>query len=225
MIDNRDDECVPPEVESTLWLRTLLGRGTGVAEVRIYAGEHDGQLRADWRADVRRVAVLADARGIDPLPILHLCDWSQITDHAVAAAYSAVELLILRWDNATKGKPKKSRGMSVAQANKKAMEIAKADRKFVTQPVRVWAERIKCSVATVYKTRLWRETMKTTGRGRSRGPTPSAVSFTHKVEAAVGDGGKHSVLDELIEEHEKDFEPSPFDPTPGRRPRRVNKQF
>ncbi len=107
--------------------------------------------------------------------------------------------------------------ITVEEANKTAMELAKQDHKFVDGGARDWAAAIRkatgktCSVATVENTRLWKETMKATGRGRTKGKTPKAVALTDNMKSVVGEGERHEVLQELIAQHGADYEPSPLD--------------
>jgi hypothetical protein len=108
---------------------------------------------------------------------------------------------------------------NVTEANRVAMKLAKQKQTFVSGTVREWAEAIrqatgkKCSIATVQATRLWQETMKTTGRGKTKGRKPKAVTFTKKMEAVAGEGSNHEVLKELIAQQQDDDEPSPLDST------------
>jgi hypothetical protein len=112
------------------------------------------------------------------------------------------------------------------EANQTAMKLAKQDPAFLNGVVRDWAAAIRkatgktCSIATVKATRLWRETMKATGRGRSKGKAPQAVSFTENLEAVTGSGRDQQILEDLIAEQEADNEPSPVDgdrPNPRRK--------
>ena len=114
--------------------------------------------------------------------------------------------------------------ITVAEANKTAMELAKKHPAFVKGGAREWAVAIRkatgktCSIATVGATRLWQKTMRTTGRGRTRGKAPKAVTLTDGLESVVGEGKRHEVLQGLIAEQEADFEPSPLDDdAPGQR--------
>jgi len=117
--------------------------------------------------------------------------------------------------------------ITVDEANAAAMKLAKQDATFVSGTIRQWAARIKeaagktCSLPTVKATPLWQETMKRTGRGRAKGGRPKVVSLTSDLEAAIGDGDKHEVLNRLIAEHKADFEPSPVKSDPAEKPTRV----
>jgi hypothetical protein len=114
---------------------------------------------------------------------------------------------------------------TIDEANTVAMALAKKDAAFVNGGAREWAAAIRketgktCSVATVKDTPLWIKTMEVTGRGRSKGKTPSAVSLTGNMEAVVGKGGRHEVLKSLIAQQQTDYEPSPFDDPPGQKVR------
>jgi hypothetical protein len=115
----------------------------------------------------------------------------------------------------------------VNEANDVAMRLAKKDSSFLAGGAREWARRIReetgksCSLATVRKTLFWRKTMERTGRGRSKGGKPNVVGLTSDLEAATGEGDKHEILERLVAEQKSDFEPSPLDPDPNERPRRV----
>jgi hypothetical protein len=89
--------------------------------------------------------------------------------------------------------------MSAAEANRKAMELAKADRFFVQRSLREWAHAIGCSDGLVSELPLWKETMNLTGRGiKGKAPAPKAVGLTDDVEAVAGEGKPNDVLDQVI---------------------------
>jgi hypothetical protein len=117
--------------------------------------------------------------------------------------------------------------ITAGEANKAAMELAKQDPTFVKGGVRKWAAAIRkatgktCSIATVKKTRLWEKMMAETGRGRSKGKTPKAVTLTNSLESVVGEGERDEVLQGLIAEHEADYEPSSVDDSPSATRRKV----
>lgn len=52
----------------------------------------------------------------------------------------------------------KKKGMSVSEANRKAVELAEKNAAFIEAPIRDWAKAIGCSVGTVNKTALWIKT-------------------------------------------------------------------
>jgi hypothetical protein len=114
--------------------------------------------------------------------------------------------------------------MSADDANEKAIQLAKADRAFVNRSLREWAEAIGCSEGLVPDLPLWRKTMELTGRGRGNArAAPKAVSLTHELEAATGEGDRDEELNRLIAEQERDHEPSPVEgDEPGTRPRKVH---
>jgi hypothetical protein len=118
--------------------------------------------------------------------------------------------------------PQGTIAITVDEANTVAMKLAKQDSEFVKGGVRKWAAAIQtatgktCSVSTVQATRLWTETMKTTGRGKIKGGKPRAVAFSEKVEAVVGKGGRHEALNSLIAQQQADDEPSPLDDSPSK---------
>ncbi len=121
-----------------------------------------------------------------------------------------------------------SKGTTPEEANKTAMRLAKQDSAFVNGGAREWAAAIRkatgktCSIATVKATRLWQETMKETGRGRSKGKSPKAVALTDAMESVVGEGERDEVLRKLIADHKANYEPSPLEddpPTTHRKPR------
>jgi len=117
--------------------------------------------------------------------------------------------------------------ITVEEANQTAMRLAKKDLSFVNGGVREWAKRVReasgktCSTATIHGTALWQKTMEARGRGRRKGGKAKAVSFTDSLEAVVGNGDPHEVLNRLTAEQGADFEPSPLEPDPPGKPRRV----
>ncbi len=140
----------------------------------------------------------------------------------------AKAVMVSRPDLAAGGKTKAA--ITADEANKAAMKLAKQDPAFVIGGVRDWAAAIRgatgktCSIATIEATRLWRETMKVTGRGRTRGKAPKAVALTDNMESVVGEGGKDEVLKKLIAQQDADYEPSPIDDDPPAK-RRKPKHF
>ena len=97
---------------------------------------------------------------------------------------------------------------------------------------REWAAVIRhvtgktCSTSTVEDTPLWKATMKKTGRGRTKGKSPKAVTLTDGLESVVGKGERHEALQGLIAEQEADYEPSPVDddqPAKCRKPRQYRR--
>lgn len=115
--------------------------------------------------------------------------------------------------NAKQGRrAKQQRTMNVETANEAASKLAKRDKSFVDGSSRQWAEQIGCSEGLVRQTKLWKDTMKKTGRGRKdREAEPKAVSLTPGLEATIGSPDLE--LQRLIAEQEADArsEPSPFD--------------
>jgi len=101
---------------------------------------------------------------------------------------------------------------------RKAMKLAKQDAGFVDGGIRQWAAEIKkatgktCSTATVRNTRFWQVTMKETGRGRTKGKAPKAVSFTGSLEGVTGKGKEHQVLLDLMAEQKADDDDRPATP-------------
>jgi len=232
--------ALTPEVVALAWLRSVLSRRIPLDDVKLQAGAFDAGVRRDWEADVRRVAAMAAGRGIKTPPLLRLMNIEAISASIVeearivveelaaeitADAQSAKKLVAKSGVIETKENSKELRGMSVQQANTKAMKLADADPMFLTRPIRVWADKIGCSISTAQKTKLWKETMRTTGRGRSRGSSPKVVSMTGELEATIGDGGRHEVLNELIAEQNRDFEPSPLHTVTSRKMQRVHKRL
>jgi hypothetical protein len=103
-------------------------------------------------------------------------------------------------------------GMTVAEANEKALMLAKQNPAFVHSPLREWAAAIGCSEGQVANLPLWQKTMRQSGRGtKGATPAPKAQSLN---EAVTGEGGKDAELNRLISEHEADREPSSLDPDP-----------
>jgi hypothetical protein len=117
--------------------------------------------------------------------------------------------------------------LTVAEANQVAMELAEKDHAFVNATAEEWARKISeatgttCSPSTVHKTALWKATMQKTGRGRTKGGSSRAVTFTKKLEAVTRDDAQQQALDILIAEEEADYEPSSAEDDPPDRPQRV----
>jgi hypothetical protein len=107
--------------------------------------------------------------------------------------------------------------ISREEANLAAMELARQNPAFVDGGVRDWAAAISvatgktCSISTVMKTQMWTTTMQATGRGKTKGKAPKAISFSENMEAVIGRGDNQEVLNKLIADHNADNEPSPFD--------------
>jgi hypothetical protein len=125
--------------------------------------------------------------------------------------------------------PKSSHGMTVTEANKFAMRLAKQmGKKFFRLSQREQAKKIGCSWATWHKTEFYSEAQKKrrlTGR-RTRGKNPGSppvVGLTKNLENVSGEGVRDQVLAELIEEQEADYEASPIEADPpGSKPRRIH---
>ena len=116
-------------------------------------------------------------------------------------------------------KETQGRGMSVAEAHRQAMNLAKKDPSFVRGGVREWAKEIGCSTDTVHKTPFWNKTMEKTGRGRGKGAIPTICSLTQQLEAELGEEDEE--LKRVMEDQEKDYEPSPLDDDPPGRSRQI----
>jgi hypothetical protein len=146
----------------------------------------------------------------------------------------------------------RSRGMRVADADAKARELTDTTTKrakFFALSERKQATRIGCSWSTYSKTDFYREaeelgllSPRSRKKREQKGSPPSAVSFTPKMEATLGDGDKDQIVHELAEaesegsqglkwdnlpederqkyiiDHLSDVEnnPSPLDPRPKR---------
>jgi hypothetical protein len=110
--------------------------------------------------------------------------------------------------------------MTKEEANKEAIRLARLDRTFVHKPLREWAEAIGCSEGLVPKLPLWQQTMKQSGRGRKDKPNrPKKVALTDEILAKHGQ--EDEALQHLIEDHQKDAEPSPLEDDPPDRPYKV----
>jgi hypothetical protein len=134
------------------------------------------------------------------------------------------------------GKKKRRPGMSVAEVNDKAREIAKRmGEDFFKLSQNRQAELIGTTWKTWSKTKLFRDVVRQgriPARKQKRGGSKPAVTFTHSMEAVLGVGGNDAVLKQLAEneedqnrekeiahlvaEQDADQEPSPLDPSPKR---------
>jgi hypothetical protein len=98
------------------------------------------------------------------------------------------------------------RSMTMAEANDKAMKLAKQKRSFVHQSQREWAEAIGCSTGLVAKLPLWKETVKRTGRARGKGSNrkPKAVPMKDEGWNMASKGERDETLRQLIDEQQQD---------------------
>jgi hypothetical protein len=110
--------------------------------------------------------------------------------------------------------------MTVAQANEKAMELAKKMKNdFFLLSQRGQAEKIGCSWQTWTKTPFYLEAKKRRGQvarkiaAGKRPCSPPVISLTSNLEAVTGEGEREEILERLIEEHDREREPSPLDTT------------
>jgi hypothetical protein len=164
----------------------------------------------------------------DPAALGRVVDWL-VAEHDLSADQAAAIPLgdLLRRLRGEGDEPaaravsgRKAR-MTAAEANERAMGLAKADRFFVKRSLREWAEAIGCSEGLVAKLPLWLATMEKTGRGKKdRVAPPKAVSLTGNLEAVLGD--EDAELKRLMAEQQADMEPNPCeDDPPDTRPRKV----
>jgi hypothetical protein len=120
------------------------------------------------------------------------------------------------------------RRTTVAEANHKAMDLAKKDRRFALLSEREQAKRIGCSWATWKKTTFYEKIqMRKAQQKREAGrkglaSSPPVCSLTSEMDSTIGSGDKDEVLKQLMHEQEMDAELSPLDDDlPGSRPRKV----
>ncbi len=115
--------------------------------------------------------------------------------------------------------------MTVEQANKRAMQLAKQMKEgFFSLSEREQARRIGCSWVTWGKTEFYAQAQKRRAR-QPRSPERKATSFTSHVEAVTGEGDRNEVLNQLIAEQEADSEPSPLeDDPPDSKPKKVRER-
>jgi hypothetical protein len=120
---------------------------------------------------------------------------------------------------AGQGKASKPR-MKVAQANEKGKELVRQLGKilFTKLSERNQAKRIGCSWKTWTKTELYKQyrkmkerTNRKSAKGK-RASSPPVVSLTDKLEDAIGEGEKDSVLKKLIADQEADAGSDPNQP-------------
>jgi hypothetical protein len=108
-----------------------------------------------------------------------------------------------------------TRRMSVKDADNKARELAAASKsRFYGISDRKQARMIGCSFATWKKTPFYplaTRNKRRPGINKSAGTAaPKVVSFTNKTQSQVGEGHRGEVLEQLIEDQEANFEPSPL---------------
>lgn len=113
------------------------------------------------------------------------------------------------------GKKRKVKSMTVADANSKAMELAKRmGEGFFQLSERQQAKAIGCSWKTWSSTTLYKEARKRRPQpqeAKDKGAGRKVVTLTAKVEAMTGEGGRDEVLEKLIAQQEADYEPSPLE--------------
>ena len=107
---------------------------------------------------------------------------------------------------------RKRKGMTVEEANEKAMQLARELRAgFFALSERQQAKLIGCSWATWKKAPFYPHAQGKRPAGqRKKPPSPKAESLTAGREGVTGEGDKNEVLQKLIDEHEADKEPSPW---------------
>jgi hypothetical protein len=129
----------------------------------------------------------------------------------------------------TEGLPVRARAaasvrMTVAEANEKAMEIARRiGQEFFLLSERKQAKRIGCSWKTWTKTDFYQGAKNKKAhlarqivRGHSP-KSPPVVGLSDTLQAVTGEGERDEVLNGLIAEHKADFEPSPLEQTSQKR--------
>jgi hypothetical protein len=120
--------------------------------------------------------------------------------------------------------PRPKKPMTVAQANRQAQKLARrVGPAFFAVSEREQARQIGCAWQTWAKTEFYQTARARKERaepGKAARP-PAAVSLTSEMEAALGDGGRDAVLEELVAEQAADNEPSPLDPDPPDKPVKV----
>ncbi|MHB1524615.1 MAG: hypothetical protein ACYCYB_11755 [Candidatus Dormibacteria bacterium] len=113
--------------------------------------------------------------------------------------------------------------MSVTQANKRALELARELGKvFFALSDTAQAEQIGCHIRTWRKTDFYGEAAKRRPAKPVRKGRRRAVSLTEGIEATAGRDDEQ--LQRLIEEQQDDYEPSPLDPDPTDQPRSVRER-
>jgi hypothetical protein len=115
--------------------------------------------------------------------------------------------------------PDKPARMTVEQANRKAMLVARRMKKaFFLLSAREQARQIGCHWQTWTKTTFYAKAQ--VGKARLTQPprkdigSPPVASLTGGLEAVAGEGDRDEVLKQLIAEQEADLEPSPLDADP-----------
>jgi hypothetical protein len=122
----------------------------------------------------------------------------------------------------------RKRRMTVEEANEKAMELAKRQKRaFLLLSEREQAKRIGCHWRTWRKTTFYRKARRLrarlVGQARQREVpgSPPVASLTTSVEAVTGEGDRNEVLEQLIAQQEADREPSPLEKDLPDSPRKV----
>jgi hypothetical protein len=115
--------------------------------------------------------------------------------------------------------------MTIEEANRKAMDLARKKKEFFLLSERRQASLIGCACATWRKTPFYKKAKveKTkVAKRMAEGNLPAStavVSLTDELEAVTGKGRRDEVLQQLIEEQKADNEPSPLDED---RPKKVH---
>jgi hypothetical protein len=119
--------------------------------------------------------------------------------------------------------PTKRKGMTVKEANEKAMEIAARIPDFFKLSERAQAKEIGCHWRTWTRTEFFKTAERMRAPRVPKNPSsPKTVSLTHELEAVTGEGGRDEVLKKLIAQHEADAEPSPLEDDPPGREKKVH---
>jgi hypothetical protein len=173
------------------------------------------RLRVWWRREFRQP--------LDHTVSSWLIDAVAAAGHTTCEAareWTFKEAVAVLLDGKIPGKGK--RRMSLEEANDKALELARKDPNFVHGSKREWEAGIGCGLTLIGNLPLWKQTMRISGRGKKdKSPAPQAVSFTEGMEATIGQDDQAEQLARLTEEQTANLEPSPLDPDPPDRPRRV----
>jgi hypothetical protein len=111
------------------------------------------------------------------------------------------------------------RRMTLAAANTRASELAKEDSAFLSMSLRAWANAIGCSEGQVVNLDLWIAQHKQADNESKKRKSPKTVTLTESLLAVTPE--RDESLQRLIREHKADREPSPLEPDPPDKRRRV----
>lgn len=164
-------------------------------EALIFQEQHERELRGDTRSFLQD-SLTESYRGLRLAKLHHLSP-EQTTQlmHAMGRSWADTHPSNQPTSppaEATAPLPRMGRGMSCAEANRKARELLASETDFRDKGQREWADEIGCSAGLVAKLPTWQAVMEETDRSRkakaaNASKRPKVGSLTRKVLAVTGE--------------------------------------